>query len=194
MRYQGNEVKKMKYTVLFRGINVGGKNVVKMNDLRQFLLDLGLQKVKTYVQSGNAIFESELDETSLQRTIYTGFFVHFGFQCDIRIRGIDEIRFLIAQLPIAADEIAAAVTADPQIEHLYVYFLGNQPEQSQIDLVCKAYTGPDILRAGKRELYLLCHESIRKSKLAAGVSKIYPSATARNWNTICNLFDMLSDL
>lgn len=56
----------MKYVAMFRGINVGGKNVVKMDDLKQLFLDLGLFKIKTYIQSGNVVFETILDEASLQ--------------------------------------------------------------------------------------------------------------------------------
>ena len=73
-----NEGKPMKYVALFRGINVGGKNIVKMADLRQLLLDLGLSKVKTYIQSGNAFFETPLSEDDLLEKIRTGFSGRFG--------------------------------------------------------------------------------------------------------------------
>jgi uncharacterized protein (DUF1697 family) len=185
------EVKQMKYVALFRGINVGGKNVVKMNDLKQLLRDLGLQNVKTYVQSGNAVFESDLDEPSLQEKICAGFIKRFGLESCLIIRNIHEMQYLVAQLPFTPNEIAAAETADPQVEHLYVCFLNFPAEQSQIDLICKDYTGSDKLRTGKRELYLLCHQSIRKSKLAVRVSKMFNTATMRNWNSVCNLYDML---
>jgi len=52
----------MKYIVLFRGINVGGKYIVKMVDLRRFLSDLGLYNVTAYIQSGNAVFETVFEE------------------------------------------------------------------------------------------------------------------------------------
>jgi uncharacterized protein (DUF1697 family) len=63
----------MKYAVLFRGINVGGKNTVKMAELKQLLIDSGLFNVKTYIQSGNAVFETTLDEAALLRKIKDGF-------------------------------------------------------------------------------------------------------------------------
>lgn len=177
--------------VLFRGINVGGKNVIKMNDLKQLLLDLGLQNVKTYVQSGNAVLESDLDEISLQDKIHADFVKRFGFESGVILRNIDEMRDLVAQLPFTSDERAAAETADLQVEHLYVYFFNNLPEQSQIDLICKECAGSDKLRAGKREMYLLCHQSIRKSKLAVRMSKTFDTATVRNWKSVCNLYEML---
>ncbi len=45
----------MKYAAFFRGINVGGKNIVKMAELKKLFSDLGFQKVETYIQSGNVV-------------------------------------------------------------------------------------------------------------------------------------------
>ncbi|MFT3983824.1 MAG: DUF1697 domain-containing protein [Lachnospiraceae bacterium] len=184
----------MKYAVLFRGINVGGKNIVRMNDLKQLLLDLELENIQTYVQSGNAILEADLDEATLQDKIYDGFIKRFGFESGVIIRNIDEMQALIARLPFEPEEIAAAEKADPQVAHLYVYFLDKPPKQDQIDLICEGYDGPDQLRAGKREFYLLCHQSIRKAKLGVRMSKTFHSATVRNWKSICNLYDLLTNL
>lgn len=196
IRNNCNEMRKknMKYTVLFRGINVGGKNKINMNDLKQLLLDLGLNKVKTYIQSGNAIFETILDEKSLQEAIHDAFTKRFGFESNVMIRSIDEIKALIDQLPILEAEILAAEAADSQVEHLYVYFLDHKPGQIQIDAICQEYVGPDTLRAGNREMYLLCHQSIRNSKLAIRTSKVFTSATVRNWKTVNKLYGMLITL
>jgi uncharacterized protein (DUF1697 family) len=183
-----------KYAVLFRGINVGGKNVVKMNDLKQLLLDMGLNKVITYIQSGNAVFESIIDETCLQNTIHIGFTKRFGFESNVMIRSKDEIKTLVDRVPISEAEIAAAEAADPEVEHLYIYFLDHPPEQTQIDTICKEYVGPDTLWTGERELYLLCHQSVRKSKLAIRTAKEFDSATVRNWKTVNKLYDMLNTL
>lgn len=187
-------VKRMKYAVLLRGINVGGRNIVKMSDLKELLLDLELKNIQTYVQSGNAVLESDLNETALQNKIHGGFAKRFGFESGVIIRTTDEMQCLIAHLPFSSDEITAAEAADPQAEHLYVYFLDSLPEQARLDAVCREYAGPDKLRAGKRELYLLCHQSIRKSKLATRMSRACASATVRNWKTVRSLYHMLTDL
>ena len=184
----------MKYAVLFRGINVGGKNIVKRNDLKQFLLDLELKNVQTYIQSGNAVLESDLDETALQNKIHDGFAKRFGFESGVIIRNRDEIQCLIAQFPFSPDERTAAETADPQVEHLYVYFFDSLPEQSKLDAICRKDVGLDTLRAGKRECYLLCWQSIRKSKLAGYMSREFTTATVRNWRSVCNLYGMMADI
>jgi len=184
----------VRYVALFRGINVGGKNTVPMKELEKLLLDLGLSKVKTYIQSGNVIFETQLGEGNLLELIKNEFLNHFGFESKVLIRSIDEIRVLIEELPITAAEIAEAEAADTQVEHLYVYFLDSAPEEIQLDAICRENIDADVLRAGKREVYLLCHQSIRLSKLSIRASKTYSSATARNWKTVSKLYDLLSNL
>lgn len=184
----------MKYAALFRGINVGGKNIVKMDALKQLFLDLGLRKAKTYIQSGNVVFEADSEESHLQNAIRTGFMERFGFASNAILRNINEIGALIDGLPISAAELAAAEAGDAQVEHLYVYFLDAPPEPSQIDALRRGDDAPDILQTGKRELYLLCHQSIRKSKLAIRAAKAFPAATVRNWVTVNKLYNMLAAL
>lgn len=184
----------MKYVALFRGINVGGKNVVKMDNLVQLFHELGFCKVKTYIQSGNAVFETAFDEKSLQSVIHAGFLKRFGFQSCVAVRNIEEMKALIDHFPFSEEETAAAEHSDPQAEHLYVYFLDHPADQTQIDGICREYAGPDILRAGEREVYLLCHQSIRKSKLAIQTAKRFDSATVRNWKTVTKLYDLLISL
>lgn len=181
----------MKYAALFRGINVGGKNIVKMADLKQLLTDLGLCEVETYIQSGNAVFETPLDELTLLAEIKGGFVDRFRFASNTVVRSQDEIRELIEQLPFTGAEITEAEAVNSQVEHLYVYFLDNPPEQALIDKIRPEDIGADKLRIGKREVYLLCRQSIRNSKVAACISKIFDSATVRNWRTVNKLYDMM---
>lgn len=182
----------MRYAALFRGINVGGKNRVKMDELTRLLLDLGLGRVKTYIQSGNAVFESELDEAALQKAIGEGFAARFGFECAVMLRSADEMNALIKALPFPADKIAAVEAAAPDTEHLYVYFLEHPPEQAALNAL-SALPGPDLARPGTRELYLLCYESVRLSKLAIRAAREFSPATVRNWNTVQKLYDMLTE-
>lgn len=184
----------IKYAALFRGINVGGKNLVKMEDLKRLLLDLGLLRVRTYLQSGNAVFETDLGEADLRRTIDTGFSERFGFESGVFLRNMDEMKALIDGLPFSASEIAAAEAADPQVEHLYVCFLNHAPEPARIDRLVGENPGPDLLRAGAGAAYLLCHQSIRKSKLALRAAKGFDSATVRNWKTVGKLYELLNGL
>lgn len=184
----------MKYAVFFRGINVGGKNRIKMDDLKQLFLDLGLLKTKTYIQSGNLVFESESEEAPLLKMIQAGVAERFGLESNGILRNIHELETLMDQLPYSQAEIAAAEATDPQVEHLYVCFLEQPPEQSLLEELCREYAGPDQLQMGQKDLYLLCQQSIRKSKLAIRTAKVFDSATVRNWKTVKKVYDMLISL
>ncbi|MBW6474470.1 MAG: DUF1697 domain-containing protein, partial [Anaerolineaceae bacterium] len=67
------------YIALFRGINVGGKNTLKMKDLVSLLQELGAHNVKTYIQSGNAVFQSSEEPSQLSDQIKLAIQQRFGF-------------------------------------------------------------------------------------------------------------------
>lgn len=68
-----------RYALLVRGINVGGKNKVVMAELRQELTDLGLEKVETYINSGNIFFTSTAPKAQLVKKLETFFEIHYPF-------------------------------------------------------------------------------------------------------------------
>ena len=175
----------MKYAAFFRGINVGGKNIVKMADLKQLLVELGLKNVQTYIQSGNAVFETRLGEAALVEKIEAGFSERFGFDSNVIVRSEDELGAMVHNLPFSANEKSTAQNADPQVEHLYVYFL-DEPRQAAF--------GSDRMQPGQRELYVLLRRSIRQSKLAACLSKVFHTATVRNWKTVSKLYGLMTDI
>ena len=94
-------------------------------------------------------------------------------------------------MPYTEKEIQAARETDLQVEHLYVFLLETAPEMQLVDRAVKRAEGTDLLRCGKRELFLLCDKSIRLSKLAKETAKIFDTATSRNWKTICSIQKML---
>ena len=68
-----------RYALLVRGINVGGKNKVVMAQLRQELTELGLEKVETYINSGNIFFTSTDPKARLVEKLEAFFAVHYPF-------------------------------------------------------------------------------------------------------------------
>lgn len=181
----------MKYTVLFRGLNVGGKSKVKMAELEAMLKALGYQNVKTYIQSGNALLDAEADEAMLISQIRTAFKERFGFEIGIAVRTLPELRTLIDGLPYGTEQIAQAQAADPEVEHLYVYFLDVPPKGEQMEALRESSVPGDAVHAGAREIYLLCAQSVRLSKTAIRLSKLFSGATERNWNTVNKLYALL---
>lgn len=91
----------MKYVAFLRGINVGGKTIIKMEELRKVFSSLGFANVKSYIQSGNIVFETdETDETKLTEKIATAVEWNF-FKTPVMIRTIEEIQDAVANNPFA---------------------------------------------------------------------------------------------
>lgn len=183
----------MKYVVLFRGINVGGKNIVKMADLKKLFLDLGFRNVRNYIQSGNIVFETDEEPGTIASKISASFKVTFGFESKITLRTKDELNTIINDLPFSTDEITAAEAVNPDVEHLYVYLLEEAFDCGEMERLIAQYKGTDKLCHIHREIYLLCHQSVRDSKLAVMLNKLGTPMTARNWKTINKLYEMLSE-
>lgn len=181
----------MKFVVFLRGINVGGKSRVKMAELEQLLTGLGYGGVKTYIQSGNVVLDAQEDEPALCARIREAFAARFGFESGIVARASEALRGVVESLPFSAEDIAQAEASDPQVEHLYVYFLEQSPGDEALEALRRSMEEGDGVGIGEREIYLLCRRSVRLSKTALKVGKLFPCATARNWNTVQKLRTML---
>ena len=93
-------LKNMRYILLLRGINVGGKNKVSMNDLTASLEDLGYQNVVTYINSGNVIFDTDDGLTTIKENV-AGILERFPFTIKHVILTKDEyIKERIGQMPL----------------------------------------------------------------------------------------------
>lgn len=180
----------MQYVALFRGINVGGKNIVKMADLRELFCNMGFANVQTYIQSGNVVFSAAANVTAGK--IQAGFLQTFGFESAVTLRTLDEIMAIWNGLPFSKKELQEAEAASSGVEHLYVYFFEQEPDEKALEKMKTGIDGPDKLCTTKREAYLLCHGGIRNSQLAARLAKIIPLPTARNWKTLAKLLSLMS--
>jgi uncharacterized protein (DUF1697 family) len=183
----------MKYAAFFRGINVGGKNLVKMADLKRLFETLGFQDVRTYIQSGNVIFATDKSKDAAVTEIKIAFLNAFGFESAVILRSADEMSEIIHCLPFTDDELKAVQTANPAVEHLYVFMLEQAPPEAELSKIYDAYAGNDKLHMGKRDLYLLCCESIRDSKLAVSLGKLPVAFTSRNWKTTTKMYGLMGN-
>ncbi len=183
----------MRYVAFFRGINVGGKNIVKMAELKKLFSGFGFQKIQTYIQSGNVVFDAEENASQVMEKIREGFFAAFGFESALMLRTTEEMTGIMEDLPFSEQEIREAEASDPAVEHLYVYLLDGTDVRERAEQLLSSYTGPDLLRIGANEIYLLCHESVRNSKLAVLLGKLNVPMTARNWKTITKLSEMMNE-
>jgi uncharacterized protein (DUF1697 family) len=175
------------YVALFRGINVGGKNVLPMRDLITLLEDLGSRNVKTYIQSGNAVFQHEQRDTSLlSNKIAAAIKQSHGFEPRVLLLGLEEIERAVESNPFPE--------AESEPKTLHVHFLASEPKNP--DLCSLERIKGDRERFALKEgfFYLHAPEGIGRSKLAANAERLLGVATTvRNWRTVCKVLTMAKE-
>lgn len=175
------------YAALLRGINVGGSKKIPMADLRALLTGLGHEDVRTYLQSGQAVFTSgHGDEESLAAEITHAIEKHFGFGVDVLVRDHAYLKAIADACPFPAADL------EPKQLHVTYFSAPVSPERfAEIDE--SAYL-PEEFRLGDRALYLYAPNGLGRSKLAEHLSKPRITkgviATTRNWNTVVKMVEM----
>ena len=175
------------YVSFLRGINVGGKNRIKMAELRECLGSLGFNDVATYIASGNVLFDAPpTPDAELAASISGAIERGFDLQIPVVVRTADELCGVRNNNPLS-DEAGA----DPK--KLHVYFLDAAPQQALVDEVLAGYEGPETALLHGRELYVYFPEGAGRSKFpfAKLERRIGGIATGRNWNTVVKIGEML---
>jgi uncharacterized protein (DUF1697 family) len=171
------------YIALLRGINVGGHNKIKMAELKSLLEEIGFAKVKTYIQSGNVLFESADDAAFLRQSLEERIEERFGFKVPVVLRTSEEWERVIMDCPFSPEGLQEG-------ESISVAFLGDEPSQEGIERLGPYQSEMDHFQIIGKNLYLFFRHSIRDSKLAANLPKVGVPATVRNWNTVLKLGDL----
>jgi uncharacterized protein (DUF1697 family) len=181
------EMKMTRFVSLFRGINVGGNNSVRMDALKELHASLGLQEVATYIQSGNVVFTSdEADVTQIQQDIEDGFAQKFGFQAKVMVRTAGEFNVIIENNPFQNELLKES-------KWVVAMFLASHPISTAREDIQKTYSGPEELHIIGQEVYIYYPEGIGRSKLTNTFleKKLKTAGTARNWNTVLRLQKMM---
>lgn len=171
------------YIALLRGINVGGKNMVKMPELKNMLETMGLGQVKTYIQSGNVVFESAQSAELLRERIEREFQSRFGFSVTIVLRTAEQWRQLIENCPFQQ-------TALSEGQSIHISLLTEEPSPEVLRILSEANDGMDEYEVLDQQVYFLFRQSVLDSRLAKGLQKLGNTVTSRNLNTIVKLDSM----
>ncbi len=167
-----------KYIVLLRGVNVGGKNLLPMNELKELLEESGFKGVSTYIQSGNIVLmSSQNPEVKVKALIQS----KFGFSAQV--------------LAISEKNFDLSINANPYAENegktVHFYFCERIPAPDYSKLDAKISESERYTVIGK-VLYLHAPDGIGRSKLVGSIeSCLGVSATGRNLNTINKLANMV---
>jgi len=175
----------MRYVALLRGINVGGSNQMKMDDLKAVFSQLGFENVKSYINSGNLAFDTKkTPENKLMDRIESAVESKFGRRVHIMVREQKDIERVIKNNPF-----------DGQYEnhkHMHVLFLKEpMPAEKEEFLQASALTGEQYAVRG-REIYNLLPNGVAGSLLTKGFFERKPvvAYTGRNWRTVEKLLEL----
>jgi uncharacterized protein (DUF1697 family) len=175
------------FVSLFRGINVGGHRQIRMNELKELHESLGFRDVVPYIQSGNVVFTSDnADVARLQRHIENSVETKFGFHAEVIVRTSAELRDIIENNPFQGQQ-------SKESKWVVVMFLAACPDDTAQEGLLKAYAGPEELFFIDKEVYIYYPNGIGRSKLSGSLieKKLKTVGTARNWNTILKLQELM---
>ncbi|PKG22797.1 DUF1697 domain-containing protein [Niallia nealsonii] len=181
------------YIAFIRGINVGGHHKIKMAELRESLVKIGLLDVKTYIQSGNIVFKSMEEKIILQKRIEHKIEIDYGFSCTVVLRTVDELEEIINHCPFPEKWIIAAKGASTA-ESQYVALCTDTLLEEDIKRLDTYKSDRERYHISGQDIYLLFYDSIRNSKLGNSLSKLSVSATVRNWKTLNKLASMAKEM
>ncbi len=179
----------MKYVALLRGINVGGKNMIKMPELKQAFISIGMQDVSTYIQSGNVLFSSDKGEKELKSELETVIHKSFGLDIPIILRSVIELEKIKEDIPFSEQEISA-IESSVEGEVLYLFLFADNPSQKDMERISVHKGGSDRFEIKGRDLYVLFDKTIRNSKLAGVLQKTEIPVTSRNMKTVNKLIEL----
>lgn len=173
------------WIALFRGINVGGNNLLPMAELRKDLETLKLKNVRTYIQSGNVVFESAAKTpTSLSKKISELVVKKHGFKPHLLILKAEQL-----QNSIEANPFPKATTAP---KTLHFFFLAKPARSPDIEALDAAKSATEEYVITDEVFYLHAPDGIGRSKLAAKAEKsLGVVTTARNFRTVQKITEIL---
>jgi uncharacterized protein (DUF1697 family) len=175
------------YVALLRGINVGGKNLIKMVELKLCLEDAGFQDVHTYIQSGNVLFRAAgSDQAKLTKEVEDALSKTFTYESLVVVRSRKQMKDIVTHAP-------KGFGLDPATYRYDVIFLKEPLSAAKAMKNVATKEGVDQAFAGKGVLYFSRLSSrATQSKLARIISMpMYQSMTIRNWNTTTKLLTLL---
>jgi uncharacterized protein (DUF1697 family) len=163
------------FIALLRAVNVGGTGKLPMSDLRRLCESAGFATVRTYIASGNVVFESEASEAEVKAALEEKLLAFAGKPIVVLVR--------------SAAEMAAVLVANPfpgaAPNRMVAIFLNKAPVADALETI----TGQqdEELRLGTREIYVRYGDGMSRSKLRIPAAE---NGTARNMNTVLKLLNM----
>ena len=171
------------HVALLRGVNVGGHRKVPMAQLRAVAEGLGLENARTYVASGNLVFDSDLDADALELLLEKGLAERFGFDVDVIVRSAAQWAAYRAGNPFPEESA--------EMPNLVMIALGREAPDDASVAALRARAGPNerVEKVGDA-VWIWFGDGAGRSKIGSGPAK--GVSTTRNWRTVLALDAMLN--
>lgn len=180
-------MKNIHYLALLRGINVGGKNIIKMADLKAYFEEMGFSDVVTYIQSGNVVFAStDKDSARLTAKIEKALSKRFNYTSRLVLVDHFEMKKIVAGAP-------RGFGSEPDKYRYDVIFLKEPLTPAKAMEQVSVREGVDQAYKGKYVLYfsrLIAKASSSHLTKIVGLP-VYQNMTIRNWNTTTKLLALM---
>jgi uncharacterized protein (DUF1697 family) len=168
------------YVALLRGVNLVGKSTLKMADLKAIADELGLQRARTFIASGNLLFTSDISEEQLRKILEQRLQQHMSKNVRVMLRTAEEIEAVARANPFA----------DAPTNNVQVFFLNEPPPADLFDTVRNQ--DDERIAAGAREVFVEYGEKgIGRSRLRIPAAE---AGTARNMNTVARLAELAKEM
>jgi uncharacterized protein (DUF1697 family) len=177
------------YLALLRGINVGGNSIVKMDKLKASFEKLKFAGVKTYIQSGNVLFDAEEEsQIMLSKQIESQLLREFGIETKTALLSRSELAGVVDNKP---DNFGS----DSENYKYDVIFTIAPVTASDVQKELKLKEGVDTMSAGENAVYITrLKKELTKSRFSKITqAAVYPYITIRNWNTVQKLYAMIKE-
>lgn len=173
----------MIYVALLRGINVSGQKLIKMEALKTIFEKLGFRNVRTYIQSGNVIFETVKSKPeTLQSKIEKSLEKTLGYAVTVIIRTMQDLENVVNKYPFSK-------VKGNENGRVYVSFLTREPDKAGIKELVTLNSDNEMFHFDGNNVYTLLTKGFGDSLLGKNIfeKKLKVRATTRNWQTVNKL-------
>jgi len=175
---------------MLRAVNLGSHNRIRMDALCTLCDSLKLRNARTYVQSGNVVFQtSERNLSRVAASIEKRIERDCGFRTDVIVRSQDEMRDVVARNPFAKRK-------DVDGKRLLVFFFGTDPGADAPEKIRSVKADGEALHLDGRELYIYFPDGVGRSRVSTSAIErmLKVAGTGRNWNSVRKLLEMMEEL
>lgn len=171
------------YIVFLRAVNVSGKNIIKMQELKATLQAAGFEGVQTYIQSGNLVLDSKLKAPALEKQLKALIATEFHLDIEVFVKSREALQQALEHCPYGADCAPNRV---------FITFLDRRPDAALLKQLQATDHKAEVFSVWEEVLYFYVPDGMAKSKMSNPYfeTKLKLKATGRNVNTVNKMLEL----